>query len=152
MPYVVLAASAALFFFYLQAACERVLRREFSHSYLQDVITAIQLEYPRLREGVAANASLQYSETRIALECDFIALQYLLKSSDRARRHLSPSEKGLMLYFRFLLFSMSIRHALNLQEKESVLKLTTILQYFANLLGERVRVNSLDTALSDLQA
>ena len=152
MPYVVLAVSTALFFFYLQTVCERVLRREFSHSHLRDVIAAIHLEYPRLREGAAANASLQYSETRLALECDFVALRYLLKSSDRARRRLSRSEKGLMLYFRVLLFSLSIRHALKLRQKDSVLKLTTILQYFANVLGERVRVNSLDAAFSDLQS
>jgi hypothetical protein len=152
MPYVILVISTALFFFYLQTACERVLRREFSHPYFREIAQAIQLEFPRLREGVGANASLQYSETRLTLKCDFIALKYLLKNSDLSHRHLSRGEKGLMLYFRFLLFSMSIQHALKLGENNTVVKLTFILQFFANVLGERVSVNSLDNALPDLQS
>jgi len=151
MPFIVLVFSTALFFFYLQAICEKALRREFSHPYLQDIIKAIQLEFPRLRAGLAESASMEYSETRLALKCDFMALEYLLKSSDRARRHLSRPEKLLMLYFRFLLFSMPLRHALKLHERESVLKLTTLLQYFANLTGERLSVSSLHSALPGYQ-
>jgi hypothetical protein len=152
MPYVVLVCSTALFFFYLQATCERVLRREFSHPYFREIVQAIQLEFPRLREGAAANASLQYSETRMSLECDYMALKYLLKNSDRGYRHLSRGERGLMVYFRVLLFAMSIQHVLKLGENNTVVKMASILQFFANVLGERVSVNSLGTALSDLQS
>ena len=152
MPYIILVFSTALFFFYIQAICEKALRREFSHPYFQDIIQAIQLEFPQLRENLAGNASLDYSETRLALKCDFTTLAYLLKNSDRRRRHLSRSEKVLIFYFRILLFCLPIRHAFKLHEREATLKLTTILQHFANLTGERLSVSSMNNALPDLQS
>jgi hypothetical protein len=151
MSIVILVVSAALFCFYIQAICERALRREFSHPYFREIASAIQLEFPHLSEGLAKNASVGYSEMRLALQCDFVALSYLLKRGGPTRRHLSKSEKLLIHYFRFQLFCMPIRHALKLQEKETALKLTTMLQYFANLTGERLSASSLDNALPSLQ-
>ncbi|MCL5670994.1 MAG: hypothetical protein M1423_06840 [Acidobacteria bacterium] len=152
MPLIILVFSTALFFFYIQAICERALRREFSHPYFQDIINAIQLEFPSLRDDLAANVSLDHSEMHLALKCDFITLEYLLKNSDRTRRRFSRHEKVLMLYFRFLLFCLPIRHAFKLRERDAVLHLTTILQYFANLTGERLSVSSLGDALPNLQS
>lgn len=139
----VLAFSSALFFFYLQTVCERVLQREFSHPYFQEVVNAIRLEYPRLREAASLSGPLEYTNTRLALECDFMTLSYLLKNAD----HMSWREKVLFLYFRFLLLSLSIRHALKVSENGAVVKLATILQFFANLLGERLSAQSFDNAL-----
>ncbi len=150
MPFVVLAVSTALFFFYLQATCEGVLRREFAHPYFLEVIRAIRLEFPLLRQELAENVPMNYSEMQLALRCDFVALEYLLKSSDRKRRHLSRPEKLLMVYCRFLLFAMPIRHALNLHEKQAVLKLAAMLQFFANLTGERLSVNPVGNTASSL--
>jgi hypothetical protein len=147
VPILILVFSTALFFFYVQTLCERALRREFSQPYFQDIIKAVQLEFPHLRDSLAANASLDYSQIRLALKCDFITLSYLLKNSDRTRRHLSPAEKVLVLYFRLQLFCLPFRHALKLHERESVLRLTTILQHFANLTGEKVTAGCLDNAL-----
>ncbi len=152
MPYVVLVVSTALFFFYLQATCERALQREFSHPYFREIVQAIQLEYPRLRDSYESNASPNYSDARLALECDFTALTYLVKRGGGASRRLSRPEKLLMLYFRVLLFSLPIRHALKLQERNAVLKSASILQYFANLTGETLNVSSLPNALPDLQS
>lgn len=152
ISFLILIFSSALFFFYLQALCERVLRREFGHPYFREIISAIQLEYPRLREAVASNTPLEYSDARLALECDFMTLECLLKNSDRTHRHLSSHEKILRLYFRFLLFSLPVRYALNLQKKETVLKMATILQFFANLLGERVTVNPVGSAIPNAQS
>ena len=44
----------------------------------------------------------------------------------------------MILYFRVLFVSLVTRHWLRLYEDSAVLKLTTILQYFANVVGERV--------------
>lgn len=148
----VLVVSSALFFFYIQILCEGVLRREFSHPCLQDIIKAARLEYPRLRDSLIANASFNYSDTCVALKCDFRALEYLLKNSDPSRRHLSRHERILILYFRFLLFSLPIRHAFKLEEKQATLRLATILQFFANSVGEKLSVTSLATATSDLES
>jgi len=148
----ILTFSVALFFFYIQAFCERALKREFSHPYFQDIINAIQLEFPRLQDGFAANGSLDYSEVRSALKCDFTTLSYLLANSDRTHQRLSWKERVLVLYFRFLLFCLPFRYTFNLHQQEAVLKLTAILQYFANLTGEKVSVGSLGSALPDPQS
>jgi hypothetical protein len=44
----------------------------------------------------------------------------------------------LILYFKLLYVSLVTRHWLGLRETPAVLKLTAILQYFANVVGERV--------------
>lgn len=149
VSFLILIFSSALFFFYLQTLCERVLRREFSHPYFQEIIKAIQLEYPRLSQAVESKASLDYSDARLALECDFMALTCLLKNGDRNHRRSSRHERLMFLYFRFQLFSMSIRHALKLPEGEAVVRSAAVLQYFANLVGERLNVTNLDAALAN---
>jgi hypothetical protein len=152
MSVVVLVVSSALFFFYIQAFCEKVLRREFSHPYFQDILKAIRLDYPRLRDSYAANASPNYSDVCSNLKCDFMTLEFLLKNTDPSRRHLSRRERVLVLYFRFLLLSLPVRHAFKLQEKQAVLKLAAILQFFANSVGETLSVNSLPIATADLES
>lgn len=148
----ILVVSAALFFFYIQALCERVIRREFDRAYCQDVINAIQLEYPRLRDAILKRAPFAYSDARLALQCDFTTLEYLLKNADRTERHWSPREKILFLYFRFLLSCLPVRHALKRGENEAVLKLATILQFLANLVGERLTVGPVGDPLPKSQS
>lgn len=138
----ILVFSIALFLFYLQTLCEKILRREFSDPYFQQVINAIQLEYPRLRNAAASNTSVDYSDARLALECDYMTLSYLLKNADRTRQHLSRRERILFVYFRLQIFSLSVRHALKLREGDAVLRSAAILQYLANLVGERLSVSS----------
>jgi hypothetical protein len=138
----VLVVSTALFFFYIQKFCENALKREFRRPYFEYIINAIQLEFPRLRDSFASKASYSYSDARIALKCDFVTLEYLLKAIDPSHRHLSRQERILTSYFRFLLFCLPVRHVFKLQEKEAVSKLATILQFFANLVGEKLCANS----------
>lgn len=152
MSLLVLVFSVTLFLFYLQALCERVLRREFSQPYYEDVIRAIQLEYPGLMEGAGPASAMEYPNARLALACDFATLEFLLKKADRSGRPLSGRERLLFLYFRFLLFCLPFRHALRLGERKAVWKLAAILQFFTNLVGERMPVSPLGNALSDPQA
>ena len=65
---------------------------------------------------------------------------------------MSRAERILVLYFRFLLFCLPIRHVFKLQERESVSKLTTILQFFANSLGEKLSIGSFATAQANLKS
>lgn len=143
---VVLAVSAALFFFYIQALCQKIVRQEFSHPYFREIVEAVNLEYPRLRDSYASNGPGDFSNTRLALKCDFFTLRYLLKNGDPMRRHLSRREKILMLYFRLMFFSLPIRHALNFREKEGMLELASTLQFFANSVGEKLTVYSIAAA------
>jgi hypothetical protein len=148
----VLAVSTALFCFYIQTICEKALKREFSHPYFQDIAKAIKLESPRLRDSFASKTSYSYPDARLALKCDFMTLEYLLKNGAPSCRRLSRSERILVLYFRFLLFSLSIRHAFRLREREVVSKLATILQFFANSVGEKLSISSLAKAQANLKS
>jgi hypothetical protein len=63
---------------------------------------------------------------------------YLLKNAVNVHQRYSREERLLMFYFRLVSASLIIRHWLRVGEKPAILKLTAILQYFANLLGQRV--------------
>lgn len=138
MSVVVLVTASALYLFYIQTICEKALRREFSQAYFKQVIEAFRLEYPQLRDSIASNGPVNYTQVRLALKWDFFTLRYLLKKGVPSWRHLTRVERFLGLYFRFLLLSLAIRHVLNLNEQEAVVKLASILQYLANSLGERL--------------
>lgn len=150
MSVLVLVVSVALFCFYIQTVCEKALRREFSHPYFEQILQVLQLEYPQLRESAASKGSFNFPSTILALKCDFFTLKYLLKNSDPARRPLARSQKLLILYFRVLLLLLPLRHAFNLHEQEAVLKLSAILHYFANSVGERLSDPSLASARAGL--
>src|SRR5574337_1091829 len=145
MSVLVLVMASALCLFYVQAICEKALRREFSQAYFKQIIEAFRLEYPHLRDSVASKSPLDYAQARFALKCDFVTLEYLLKNGDPSRRGLARAERLLGLYFRLVLFSLAIRHAFKFREREAVLRLSSSLQYFANSLGERVVVTSFAT-------
>lgn len=147
LSFLIAVLSGALFFFYIQAVCEKVLRREFSRPYFEDVLKAMPLEYPSILAALSQGSSLEYSNACLALKCDFMTLAYVLKNGDRACSSLSRRERALFLYFRFLLFCLPIRNALNLHEQEAVLKLSTMLQFFANLVGERLTVTAVGSLL-----
>jgi hypothetical protein len=134
----ILVLSTALFLFYLQTLCEKVLRREFSRPYFQDVLNAIDLEFPRLRQALSANAPMSYSQIQLALKCDFFTLRYLVKNGDPKRRRFSWQERLLVSYFSVLLLILPLSYAFHFRERQSVMKLTVILYHFANLVGERV--------------
>jgi len=135
---VLILASAAIPF-YLQAACERILRREFGHEFFHSVVNANRLEFPFVRKALEEfDVPVDYERFRMQLKCDFLALTYLLKNACNARREFSKEERYLRMYFRVVFFVLMIMHKLGLNERAAVLKLTSILEYFANVLGERV--------------
>jgi hypothetical protein len=135
----ILVTSLALCLFYLQGTCRTILNREFQREYFRSVVNASRLEFLVVRDGInRPQGQVDYSEVRTALTCDYLALTYLLKNAVSVARKYSRQERLLMLYFRGLLMVLSVSHLLRLNEKRAILKLTSILQYFANTLGERV--------------
>lgn len=139
MPYLVLAFSLGLFCFYLQSTCQRILRREFEQDYFQSVVRANRLGFPYIRAALQElDRPMEYSRFRTALKCDFLTLAYVLKHAGNAKQRYSAQDRLLMLYFRCTMFSLYLRHTLRLPEKPVILKLTAILKYFANVVGQRV--------------
>lgn len=134
----ILIFSTALFIFYIQTLCEKILRREFNRAYFQDILNAIDLEFPRLRQALLNNADVSFPQIQLALKSDYFTLTYLMKKGNPQRGRFSWQERLLIGYFRVLLLVLPIRYAFHFRERQAVIKLTFVLHHFANLVGERV--------------
>jgi len=131
--------STALLLFYIEAVCRKILRRRFDQEFFHGIVNANRLEFPFVRKTLEEyDVPVDYARFRMQLKCDFLALTYLLKNAMNAKRQLSRQERLLILYFRVIFFSMAVLHMLRLPEQSCILKATEILEYFANVLGERV--------------
>jgi len=135
----ILILSTAMFFFYFQVTCQKILRRQFDREYFQSIANANRLEFPSLRKSLEElGAPVDYPRLRMMLKCDFLALTYLLKNAANVNQRYSRDERFLILYFRWQFLSLAVRRLLKVGEKKAALKLTAVLQYFANVVGQRV--------------
>jgi len=135
----ILIVSTALFLFYFQATCQSILRRKFDQEYFQSIVNANRLEFPSVRKALEEyDGPVDFSRFRMTLKCDYLALTYLLKHAANTNQHYTREERVLMLYFRAVYLFMVTRHALRLGENRSIINLTSILEYFANVVGQRV--------------
>lgn len=139
MAAMILILSTGLFCFYLQAVCQKILRRQFSQEFFQSIVNANRLEFPSIRKSIEDfSAPVEYPRLLLTLKCDFLALTYLLKNAANVSQRYSYEERLLIVYFKVVFASLVARHWLNLRETSTALKLTVILEYFANVVGERV--------------
>jgi hypothetical protein len=53
----------------------------------------------------------------------------------------------LILYFRWQLLSLAVRHLVKVGEKKAILRMTAVLEYFANVIGQHVDTVGLATQL-----
>jgi hypothetical protein len=135
----ILILSTAMFFFYFQVTCQKILRRQFDREYFQSIVKANRLEFPSLRKSLEEfGAPVDYPRLRMMLKCDFLALTYLLKNAANVNQRYSNEERLLILYFRWQFLSLAVRRLLKVGEKKAILRLTSVLQYFANVVGQRV--------------
>jgi hypothetical protein len=135
----ILVFSAALFIFYIQVTCQKILRQKFDREYSRSIVNANRLEFPAVQRALGEfDGPLDYARLRMTLRCDFLALTYLLKNAGNLNQRYSRDEMFLIIYSRALFLSFYIRHLLRIKEKPAVLKLTEILEYFANIVGQRV--------------
>ena len=139
MAALILIISTGLFFFYFQAVCQKILRRQFEEEFSQTLVNANRLEFPSVRKSIEEQGStLEYPRLALTLRCDFLALTYLLKNAANVNQRYTYEERLLILYFKVVFSSLVVRHWLKLREAPAALKLTTILEYFAIVVGERV--------------
>ena len=138
MATLILILSTGMFFFYLQSTCQKILRRKFAQAFWQAITTANGFEFPSIRQALeSSGVPMQYPRLMMALRCDFQALTYLAKNAATLNQRHSSEERFLILYFKWASLSLVVRHWLKLREKPAALKMTAILQYFANVVGER---------------
>jgi hypothetical protein len=136
----VLTLSAATFFFYFQVTCQKILHRQFDREYFQSVAKVMRLEFPALRKSLEeCGAPVDYSRLRVVLKGDFRALTFLLKDAPNASPGYSKEEQLLVLYFHWQFLSLAVRRLVKARENKAILTLTSVLQYFANVVGQRAK-------------
>ena len=139
LSWLILTLSLAMVFFCFQVTCQSILRRQSDQAYFRSIANVIRLEFPCLRDALEeSGASLDYSRLPKALEFDFLALTHLLKNAAGVRQGYSKEQRLLILYFRVQFLSLAVRRLLRASEKKAALRLTFVLQYFANAVGRRM--------------
>jgi EAL domain-containing protein (putative c-di-GMP-specific phosphodiesterase class I) len=139
MPAMILIVFTCLLCFWFQADCRRILARPFAREYFQPIVTVHRFEFLLVRNTSGNFAQpTEFSRITAALRCDFLGLTYLLKHTANFNQSYSSEELRLMLYFRVLLVLLTARHWLRWREESVLVRLTSILLYLANVIGERV--------------
>ena len=131
--------STAMLSYCFQVTCQGILRRQFNPEHFQAVARTNFLEFlslPKSLEGDGARPA--YPAVWHMLERDFHWLTYLLKYATNVDLSYSNAERCLILYYRWHCLTWAVRHLMKAEEKKAIEKLTSVLQYFANVLGERV--------------
>ena len=132
--------SLAILFVYLQNFCEQVLGRHFEDPLPEPIVDANRLEFPYVRKTLEEfDTPLDYPRFSMHLKCDYLALVYLLKNAANKERRLTGSERVLAMYFRVLSGTLAAMHLIKFGERAVLLKMTEVLEYFANVLGERIK-------------
>jgi hypothetical protein len=138
MSALILILSVSMLLFYFQALCQKILRREFERACFQAVVRAGALEFASVRQALKTpEAPFDFAQCRVALQCDLLTLRYLLKHAANVQQKLTWQEHLLLVYYRWSSAVMAVRHRLGMNEEASILKMTAVLEYFANVVGER---------------
>ncbi|MGH9863319.1 MAG: hypothetical protein ACRD35_07845 [Candidatus Acidiferrales bacterium] len=138
----ILVISMAMLVLWLRSASQSVLRRRFEQDYSAEVAEANQLEFLTIRRALSSvpEEVADYRGMLAALERDYQALSYLLRNA--ATVHVgrySRAERLLIMDFRLLAFSVLLSRTLGWRGwRSSLLEMTTILQYFGNVVGQRL--------------
>ena len=138
----ILLMSGAMLVFWLRSASQSVLRQRFEQDYSSEVAEANQLEFLSIRKALASapEAIGDHRNVLTALEQDYQALSYLLRNAATVHvGHYSRSERLLILDFHLLASWVRISRGLGLKNwRSGLLEMTTILQYFGNVVGQRL--------------
>lgn len=139
----VLAVSVLLLVFWLRAACRSILRAgAFEREYFTEVAADNQLEFLAIRQALAdyPEEIADYQGLLATLQRDYEALTYLLRNA--ATVHVgrySRNERFLILDFHLLRLWIRLKRRLGWKGwRDDLLEMTEILQYFANVMGQRM--------------
>jgi len=139
IAWLILILSIAMLVFYCQTVCQSILRREFEHRYVEQVVRASCLEFPEMKQAIELRGvDRDFKWYQMGLRCDFLTLNYLLRKSSARGGSYSWELRLLMIYFRAVYLWMLVSHALELREARAILRLTEILDYLANVAGQRI--------------
>ncbi len=132
--------SAALLLFYIQVAVDRILERPFLEPLARPIVEANRLSFLDIRHALeTGDASGDSSGVQVQLNRDFRALTSLLRHAGSRRRPLSGAERVAAIYFRVLSGLCAAGQLFGMQGHWLRLKMISVLEFFANVLGERTR-------------
>jgi hypothetical protein len=138
----VLVSSLVLLLVWVRSAAQSVLGRRFEQDYSREVAEANQLEFLTIRRALSATGKNEYdfSEALSSLERDYEALSYLLRNA--ATLHMgryTHSEHLLILDFHLLRAWVRFSRLFGWQSwRSGLLTMTRILEYFGNVVGQRL--------------
>ena len=128
-------------FFFFQNTCQMILRRQFEREYFESIAEVMRLEFPALRKSLDdPHASVDYSRLSKALRADLLALTHVLENTARLGEGPSLEDRLLILYFRCQLISFAVRQFIKADKRTAILRLTSVLQYFGNMAGQRFSI------------
>ncbi len=138
----ILAMSGALLVFWLRSVVQSILRERFEQSYSAEVAEANRLEFLHIRKALQEQAGevADYRGALDALERDFEALNYLLRNAATVHvGRITPSERLLATDFHLMRLWARVSRALGLRGwRSSLVEMTSILEYFGNVVGQRL--------------
>ena len=109
----------------------------FEREYFQSIANVMRLELPSLRKSLAeVGTTVDCSRLPRALKCDFLALTHLLQNTANGKKDHFKGPRILILYFRVQLISFAVGRLLRVGEKKALLRLTSVLKYFADVVGQ----------------
>ena len=132
----------AMLVLWLRSASQSALRQRFEQDYSAEVAEANQLEFLAIRRALSSvpEEVADYRGVLAALERDYQALSYLLRNA--ATVHVgrySRAERLLIFDFRLLSLSVRLSRVLGWRSwRSNLMEMTTILQYFGNVVGQRL--------------
>lgn len=137
----ILVVSGLLLVFWLRIACRSILRQQFERDYTSEVVSANRLEFLAVRKALEELPEMADCASALSsLQRDYEALTYLLRNA--ATVHVgkySRKERFLVLDFHLLRLWIWLKRVLGAENwREELLEMTDILQYFANVMGQRL--------------
>lgn len=134
----ILILSTGLVSYCFLTVCQKLMGRRIPHQFSRAIVKANVLEFPSVLKALdESGVPRDYRRLTLVLKCDFLALTYLLRNSPESNQSYSYEERLLIIYFKLVSVSLGLRHWLRLPEKPAFLRLADILQYFADVVGER---------------
>jgi hypothetical protein len=138
----ILAISGFLFLYWLRSVCRTILSQRFERDYFADVASANRLEFPAIREALeqAGGEPDDFQQVMAQLRGDYEALTYLLRYAATLQvGRYSRMERFLVVDFHLLRLWVRLKRWLGWPSwRQDLLEMTEILQYFANVMGQRV--------------
>jgi hypothetical protein len=138
---VIIAISLTLFVYWFRYTCLLILSARTTKDYAPHVASANQLRFLEIREKLLSSPTPEDLDTlNASLQRDYQLLTYLMKyAAGRQRSAHGLENRILMIDYHIMIFWYAIvRRVSSTQARQALLEMSSIVQYLANAMGERL--------------